>query len=72
MIRDLESLNGVYVNGRKARTAILSNGDLIELGDVTLKFTVFAAHDRPDTEVSSDSTVTPFRQSGKKKGLRPV
>ena len=72
VIRDLESLNGVYVNGRKARTAILSNGDLIELGDVTLKFTVFAAHDRPDTEVSSDSTVTPFRQSGKQKGLRPV
>jgi hypothetical protein len=72
VIRDLESLNGVYVNGRKARTAILSNGDLIELGDVTLKFTVFAAHDRPDMEASSDSTVTPFRVSEKKKGLRPV
>lgn len=72
VIRDLESLNGVYVNGRKARTAILSNGDLIELGDVTLKFTVFAAHDRPDLEDSHDSTVTPFRPSDKKKGLRPV
>ncbi len=72
VIRDLESLNGVYVNGRKARTAILSNGDLIELGDVTLKFTVFAAHDRPDLDGSTDSTVTPFRASDKKKGLRPV
>ncbi len=72
VIRDLESLNGVYVNGRKARTAILSNGDLIELGDVTLKFTVFAAHDRPDLDSSTDSTVTPFRASDKKKGLRPV
>jgi hypothetical protein len=72
VIRDLESLNGVYVNGRKARTAILSNGDLIELGDVTLKFTVFAAHDRPDIDAESDSTVTPFRSSDKKKGLRPV
>ncbi len=72
VIRDLESLNGVYVNGRKARTAILSNGDLIELGDVTLKFTVFAAHDRPDLEGGADSTVTPFRPSDKKRGLRPV
>lgn len=72
VIRDLESLNGVYVNGRKARTAILSNGDLIELGDVTLKFTVFAAHDRPDIEGGADSTVTPFRPADKKKGLRPL
>jgi hypothetical protein len=72
VIRDLESLNGVYVNGRKARTAILSNGDLIELGDVTLKFTVFAAQDRPDVDANADSTVTPFRLTDKKKGLRPV
>ncbi len=72
VIRDLESLNSVYVNGRKARTAILSNGDLIELGDVTLKFTVFAAHDHPDLDGGSDNTVTPFRSSDKKKGLRPV
>ena len=72
VIRDLESLNGVYVNGRKARTAILSNGDLIELGDVTIKFTVFAAHDRPDIDANADSTVTPFRPSDKKKGLRPI
>ena len=72
VIRDLESLNGVYVNGRKARSTILSNGDLIELGDVTLKFTVFAAHDRLDLDGSTDSTVTPFRPPDKKKGLRPV
>lgn len=72
VIRDLESLNGVYVNGRKARTAILSNGDLIELGDVTLKFTVFAAHEGPGVEGGGDSTVTPFRATDKKKGLRPL
>jgi len=72
VIRDLGSLNGVYVNGRKARAAILSNGDLIELGDITLKFTVFAAHDRPDLEESTGSTVTPFRPAHKKRGLRPV
>jgi hypothetical protein len=60
------------VNGRKARTAILSNGDLIELGDVTLKFTVFAAHDHPDLDGNIDSTVTPFRPAHKNKGLRPV
>ncbi|MDX1435020.1 MAG: FHA domain-containing protein, partial [Gammaproteobacteria bacterium] len=71
VIRDLDSLNGVYVNGRKARTAILSNGDIIELGDVTLKFTVFAAHESPELESTRDSTVTPFRPTDKKKGLRP-
>jgi hypothetical protein len=42
------------------------------LGDVTLKFTVFAAHDRPEIDANSDSTVTPFRLPDKKKGLRPV
>jgi hypothetical protein len=72
VIRDLESLNGVYVNGRKARTAILSNGDLIELGDITVKFTVFAAHDHPDLDGNTDNTVTPFRPPHKKKGLRPI
>ncbi len=72
VIRDLESLNSVYVNGRKARTAVLSNGDLIELGDVTLKFTVFAAHDHPDLDGGSDSTVTPFRSPSKKKGSNPA
>jgi hypothetical protein len=72
VIQDLESLNGVYVNGRKARTAVLSSGDLIELGDVTLKFTLFTARDRPDTDANKDSNVTPFRLTGKKKGSRPV
>jgi pSer/pThr/pTyr-binding forkhead associated (FHA) protein len=72
VIRDLKSLNGVYVNGRKARTAILSNGDLIELGDITIKFTVFTGHDHPDLEGDTDSTVTPFRPPHKKKGLRPI
>jgi hypothetical protein len=72
VIRDLKSLNGVYVNGRKARTAILSNGDLIELGDITVKFTVFTGHDHPELEGDTDSTVTPFRPPHKKKGLRPI
>ena len=70
VIRDLESLNGIYINGRKARSAILGNGDLIELGDVTLKFTLFAAHDGPQAD-TGDGTVTPFRASQKRKGLRP-
>ncbi|MDX1433177.1 MAG: FHA domain-containing protein, partial [Gammaproteobacteria bacterium] len=68
VIRDLESLNGVYVNGKKCRSAVLANGDVIELGDVTLKFAVFAAHDRPGAEgIAQQGTVTPFRPTGKRK-----
>jgi hypothetical protein len=70
VIRDLESLNGIYVNGRKTRSAVLGNGDLIELGDVTLKFTLFATHDGAQVD-AGDGTVTPFRPSQKRKGLRP-
>lgn len=68
VIRDLDSLNGVYVNGRKARSAVLGNGDLVELGDVTLKFTLLAARDRAGIE-GGDGTVTPFRPSDRKRGL---
>ena len=72
VIRDLESLNGVYVNGKKCRSAALSNGDVIELGDVTLKFTVSAAQDPSAAEpVAEGGTVTPFRTTGKRKPRAP-
>ncbi len=36
-IKDLKSTNGVIVNGTKVDMAILKHGDIIKLGDVTLK-----------------------------------
>jgi len=35
---DLDSTNGVFVNGRPVRTAVLQQGDLIELGATQLRF----------------------------------
>ena len=37
-IRDLESLNGVFVNGEKIAEATVADGDLLEIGDVALRF----------------------------------
>ena len=35
---DLDSANGVYVNGIKAHSAILHDGDTVQIGDVVLVF----------------------------------
>ncbi len=36
--RDLDSANGVYVNGVKAHSAVLHDGDAIQIGDVVFVF----------------------------------
>jgi pSer/pThr/pTyr-binding forkhead associated (FHA) protein len=41
-LADLESANGVYVNGVKAHSAVLHEGDTIQIGDV-----VFVLHEAP-------------------------
>ncbi|MCG3200826.1 MAG: hypothetical protein NFCOHLIN_00688 [Gammaproteobacteria bacterium] len=38
-ITDMESLNGVFVNDRKVKNAPLADGDLIDVGDLTFRFT---------------------------------
>ena len=38
-ITDMESLNGVFVNDRKVKNAPLVDGDIIDVGDLTFKFT---------------------------------
>jgi len=35
---DLDSANGVYVNGVKAHSAVLHDGDTVQIGDVVLVF----------------------------------
>jgi predicted component of type VI protein secretion system len=37
-LHDLDSANGVYVNGVKAHSAILHDGDTVQIGDVVLVF----------------------------------
>jgi pSer/pThr/pTyr-binding forkhead associated (FHA) protein len=41
-LADLDSANGVYVNGVKAHSAVLHEGDTIQIGDV-----VFVLHEAP-------------------------
>lgn len=38
LLRDLESTNGTYLNDIQIRSAILSNGDLIKIGDTIFKY----------------------------------
>ncbi len=40
VITDLESMNGVFVNNKRVINAPLKEGDLIELGDARLRFTL--------------------------------
>jgi pSer/pThr/pTyr-binding forkhead associated (FHA) protein len=40
IIQDLGSSNGVLINGQKVDFAPIVNGDLIQLGDVKLKFNI--------------------------------
>lgn len=52
-IVDLNSMNGVHVNGQRIKSAKISEGDIIELGDVELRFTSYAedslSGEGPDT-----------------------
>ncbi len=38
IVLDEHSTNGIYINGRKAHCALLNNGDIIQIGTVTLVF----------------------------------
>lgn len=42
VISDLNSLNGIYVNGRQVQSSQLKDGDKVEVGDVSLRFRLVA------------------------------
>jgi len=52
VIEDLNSRNGVVVNGRKRETALLKSGDIINIGHARL---VFVLHDEPPDESDEDT-----------------
>lgn len=41
-IMDMESLNGLFVNDRKVKSSPLADGDIIDIGDLTFRFTTRA------------------------------
>jgi hypothetical protein len=42
-ITDMESLNGLFVNDKKVKSAPLADGDIIDIGDLTFRFTTRGA-----------------------------
>jgi pSer/pThr/pTyr-binding forkhead associated (FHA) protein len=38
VIEDLQSSNGVYVNGERLKEHVLTNGDQIQIGDFVMEF----------------------------------
>lgn len=58
-IIDMNSMNGVYVNGEKIGRAKLQEGDEVEVGDVVLKFSLFAPDHSEEESTIMQKTKTP-------------
>lgn len=58
-IIDLNSMNGLYVNQKKTRQCILEEADIIEVGDILLRFTFISADDLPDDATAMQNTKAP-------------
>lgn len=56
---DLNSMNGLYVNQKKIRQCILEEADIIEVGDILLRFTFISADDLPDDATAIQNTKAP-------------
>jgi len=63
-ITDLDSMNGVYVNDRRIKTATLEDGDLIELGDIGLRFSAGGDEAESDDQTLLLKTEAMERPSG--------
>ena len=67
-VKDLESRNGVRVNGRSVKDALLSPGDLIEIGHLRLRFVDDTAVD-PAGQALATVSARPVDQVQVKEGL---
>jgi pSer/pThr/pTyr-binding forkhead associated (FHA) protein len=67
-VKDLESRNGVRVNGRFVKDALLSPGDLVEIGHLRLRFVDDAAVD-PAGEALASVSARPVDQVQVKEGV---
>jgi pSer/pThr/pTyr-binding forkhead associated (FHA) protein len=56
-VRDLDSRNGVFVNGKRVREAILQHGDKLTIGPYTLVFETTAPGSRNVMEIDLSSNV---------------
>ena len=58
-VLDLDSMNGVLVNGRRVKESALADGDWLEIGDVGLTFTTEGADELPGEQTVMMKTVLP-------------
>lgn len=54
-LRDMKSLNGVYLNGRRVHAARLQHNDALAFGDLNLEFRVMNADSSVDGSANRDS-----------------
>jgi len=58
-VTDLDSMNGIFVNDERVKTATLSEGDLLELGDMGMRFVINREDDLPGEQTVMLRTVAP-------------
>jgi pSer/pThr/pTyr-binding forkhead associated (FHA) protein/tetratricopeptide (TPR) repeat protein len=73
-IKDLESVNGTYVNGKKVTEVVLSGGDKIKIGDAEFEFRAdqpgYSEQEKdflsvpPITESTGPAELPPFQMDG--------
>ena len=60
-VTDLDSMNGVFVNGKKQRSAAIADGDTVELGDLSMRFSINEEEAAAGEETVILRTVVPDR-----------
>ncbi len=60
-IIDLDSMNGVFVNGKKIRESVLKEADILEVGDVRMTFSLESGDDFAGEETVMLKTALPAR-----------
>jgi pSer/pThr/pTyr-binding forkhead associated (FHA) protein len=63
-VRDNGSANGIFVNDRRVRDAVLSSGDLLRIGNCVLRF-VPAAEPEQEVELDEDPATVVLRSPGR-------
>lgn len=58
-IIDLDSMNGVFVNSDKVKFQILKDGDIIDIGDLSFRFSLFGPDHIKDEKTSLQKTQSP-------------
>ena len=56
---DVDSLNGIYVNEEKIKKKRLEEGDILEIGDIFLRFTLYSTDYQAEDDTAVQNTGTP-------------